>query len=790
MKSTVFVVAVLLTLFVAGNVYAQNTYYLSQVANGGFNGGSFRTTFVLFNNGDSDVVASLDLTNDEGNPLVVTIDGLGTGSQFKIQLPAGSSQFLQTDGLGGLVVGGGKVTAAASIGVSAIFTVYDSVGSYMTEAGVGSSEPLSSFVLPVDVTGLFNTGIALMGVGGGDVSITTTLRSADGQLAGTTTSTLKTHGHSAKFVAGPGQLFPTISNFRGTLLVESTAPIAALVLRQNQTPLSYTSLPVVPTSSTKLTLNLAQVANGSYGGGSFRTSFLVFGVSSGTANVTLSLTKNDGSPFSVTIPDRGTGSTFSFSLAKDAAVFLQTDGAGALAAGAATITSNAPVGASAIFSVFDPQGGFQTEAGVGDSPVSTSMTLPVDITGNYNTGVAFFSPGGAALTFRLLDANGMHVGSSATRNLKVKGHLAEFVTELFAGTNNFRGSLAVSSTSAVAALTLRQNSAPLSYTTLPVASGTASGAGVWVRKGLEGCKVHVLVIDPTAPQTIYAGTEGRGMYKSTNGGDDWSAVNSGLPDYPRDVYALAIDPATPQTVYAGTWSTGVFKSTNGGGNWSAVNTGLPSDYPTVYALAIDPTAPQTIYAGTRGFVGVFKSTNGGGNWSAVNTGPKSEVYALAIDPTAPQTIYAGAHPTGLYKSTDGGGNWWFIPYFLLRLSYAIINVLVIDPTAPQTIYAGLGDTELNPGGVFKSTDGGGGWGTVNTGLANTDTNALAIDPKAPQTIYAGTGGGVYKSTNGGSNWSAVNKGLTNTSVYALAIDPAAPQTVYAGTWGGGVFKLR
>ena len=49
-------------------------------------------------------------------------------------------------------------------------------------------------------------------------------------------------------------------------------------------------------------------------------------------------------------------------------------------------------------------------------------------------------------------------------------------------------------------------------------------------------------------------------------------------------------------------------------------------------------------------------------------------------------------------------------------------------------------------------------------------------------------GGVFKSTNGGGNWSAVNTGLTDTDVRALAIDPATPATLYAGTDGGGVFK--
>ena len=80
-----------------------------------------------------------------------------------------------------------------------------------------------------------------------------------------------------------------------------------------------------------------------------------------------------------------------------------------------------------------------------------------------------------------------------------------------------------------------------------------------------------LAIDPVTPTTLYAGTHDGGVFKSTNGGENWSAVNTGLTN--TDVHTLAIDPATPTTLYAGTFG-GVFKSTNGGGNWSAVNTGL------------------------------------------------------------------------------------------------------------------------------------------------------------------------------------------------------------------------
>ena len=91
--------------------------------------------------------------------------------------------------------------------------------------------------------------------------------------------------------------------------------------------------------------------------------------------------------------------------------------------------------------------------------------------------------------------------------------------------------------------------------------------------------------------------------------------------------------------------------------------------------------------------------------------------------------------------------------------------------------------------LFKSSDSGGSWTAVNTGLTSADIRALAIDPSNPATLYAGTaGGGVFKSSNGGKNWAVANTGLTSTDIRALAIDPSNPATLYAGTAGGGVSR--
>lgn len=107
--------------------------------------------------------------------------------------------------------------------------------------------------------------------------------------------------------------------------------------------------------------------------------------------------------------------------------------------------------------------------------------------------------------------------------------------------------------------------------------------------GPTGGDIRSLAIDPSTPQMIYAGTDGGGIFKTTNGGTHWSVISaSGLTGTFIQVLSLAIDPATTQTVYAGTWnktsaSGSVFKSTNGGSSWSAVKTGLAGP---VFALVI------------------------------------------------------------------------------------------------------------------------------------------------------------------------------------------------------------
>ena len=229
-----------------------------------------------------------------------------------------------------------------------------------------------------------------------------------------------------------------------------------------------------------------------------------------------------------------------------------------------------------------------------------------------------------------------------------------------------------------------------------------------------------------------------------------------------------IDTPSPTTLYAGTYAGGVFKSTNGGASWSAINSGLSGVYDVV-ALAIDPMTPSTLYASIDNLL--YKTTNGGGTWSPVTTGLGGNrglfpyIHSLAINPYLTGTLYAAADD-GVYKSTDSAGSWTNI---LTRLSNARILSVAIDPHTPSILYTGT------DGGVFKSTDGGGTWSPRNNDL--TGNGILAIDPKTPNTLYLATyGSGVFKSTDSADTWTAVNAGIGGIYIFAvfLVIDRHRP----------------
>ncbi len=241
---------------------------------------------------------------------------------------------------------------------------------------------------------------------------------------------------------------------------------------------------------------------------------------------------------------------------------------------------------------------------------------------------------------------------------------------------------------------------------------------------------------------------------------------------------MAINLATPSTLYVGAFGQGVYRSTDHGATWAAINTGVTLPMHIQNSLAVHPLSSTLIFAGDYYGDGLYRSVSSGNSWSLVL--PGAAIRAVAGSPITPGLVLAGDRYMGGYRSLDWGSTWSPITQ-TVGLTGTSVNVITFGPTAPYTAYIGAGQS------VFASGDGGLTWHFQ--GELPSSIYALAIAPLTPTVLFAGTyGNGVYTSTNNGLTWTAANAGqLANAWVTSLALDPLTPTIVYAGTWEGQVY---
>jgi uncharacterized protein (TIGR03437 family) len=267
---------------------------------------------------------------------------------------------------------------------------------------------------------------------------------------------------------------------------------------------------------------------------------------------------------------------------------------------------------------------------------------------------------------------------------------------------------------------------------------------------------------------------------------EFGASGNGSPYTSGRVTSLAVDPRDGNVVYIGASGGGVWKTTDGGQNWQPLTDDQPSL--AIGSLAVAPSQPDIVYAGTGEQnnsgdsyygAGVLKSTDAGATWKQL-PGPfatpssssrlfgGAHIGALAVSPNDSNVVLAGIQQTlaatsGIYRSSDGGATWTAV------LTGAAGSDLVFNPSDPTIVYAALGSAATNArNGVYKSTNGGitwdpaGGSGTTALPATNMGRIALALAPSSPNTVYAGIHNagaagfgsllGLYKSSDGGQSW--------------------------------------
>lgn len=312
-------------------------------------------------------------------------------------------------------------------------------------------------------------------------------------------------------------------------------------------------------------------------------------------------------------------------------------------------------------------------------------------------------------------------------------------------------------------------------------------------------------------KTIYIGTGGGGVWKSTNAGASYKSI---FDKYCQSIGAVTIDQKNPSTVYVGTGESnmrnsvsignGLYKSTDAGSNWKKI--GLDSTE-HISKIIIHPDSQNIVYVAAPGPLwssskhrGLYRSKNGGETWEKLffineNTGCAD----VQMDPMNPNVLFvsmwefrrqpfsfnSGGMSSGLYKSTDGGKTWKEIKSGLPEKPFGRI-AMAIAPSDPKQM---LAIVESKNTGLYISSDGGETWksqsATMNVKARPFYFSTIVVDPKDPKRVYRPAFYFAY-SDDGGYSFTEASTagGWVHSDMHALWINPNNTNVMYVGTDGG------
>jgi photosystem II stability/assembly factor-like uncharacterized protein len=260
---------------------------------------------------------------------------------------------------------------------------------------------------------------------------------------------------------------------------------------------------------------------------------------------------------------------------------------------------------------------------------------------------------------------------------------------------------------------------------------------------------------------VYVGTQFTGMYKTTDEGDNWEA--SPTPDYWVSLGTLA---TFGNTILA-SGDGGILRSVDSGETWTDCNQGLLS-----VGVGNFAQVGTDIFAANS--LAVMVSTDDGQTWSVSNNGMEGQNVSdiIAID----NILYA-VSPTGVYKSVNFGNSWNLISIDLpsdlsLHKIGHIGNVLFV--------------TSANSGTMYKSTDGGVSWTSINLDIYEAPSSFAVHDNMLFVSVFANvSGSGVFMTNDLGETWTDVSEGLDNNQVWDIIVNNG---WAYVCTKGCGVYK--
>lgn len=377
--------------------------------------------------------------------------------------------------------------------------------------------------------------------------------------------------------------------------------------------------------------------------------------------------------------------------------------------------------------------------------------------------------------------------------------------------------------------------------TVPLAGnqnkGTSSGTGAFATKAEPGSlwktddsgktfvvksqvdektsitKADILSIayHPQKPLIIYVGSVDSGIFKTENGGDQWTPI----PFPPKRIYSFILDKNDPDNrMFASgmvnDWGK-IFRTDDGGKTWSDIYT-EPGQKVPITAISQHFRDRNVIFAGTAAGT-VVKSVDSGGTWKNVGNKITGIVSDIAFDSTKSLSTYLLVYGQKLYYSSDGGVQWldWEdekrkeVAALQERASKASakgnaseaerlqkqisslntrnqkdkmpsgIMSIASDPTRSGVIYAGT------KAGMFKSPDFGKYWYEINIieSAKKFPIRSIAVSPKDPKELVFVAGKAFYKSLDEGVTWMTTGLNVDRDAAF-VTYDPYDPRYLFIG----------
>lgn len=381
----------------------------------------------------------------------------------------------------------------------------------------------------------------------------------------------------------------------------------------------------------------------------------------------------------------------------------------------------------------------------------------------------------------------------------------------------------------------------------------------WTQQGPMniGARCNTLAAKPDDENTVLAGFSAGGIFKSTDGAVNWHPVFDDNPEL--SIGDITFDPSNPNVVYAGTGDPnmpsivfngdGIFKSTDAGETWQH----LPNSPSGITSkIVVHPNNPAILWTANMGnpYIrdnqrGIYKTSDGGNTWQQVLfVSNQAGASDLVQSPSNPDILYASfwdrirnntesviyGPNAKVYKSTDGGDTWTQLGGGLPTGVWGRTG-LAISKTNPNKVYALYMDSLSTPGMLYKTTDGGTSWSTVNivqledacsdfgwyfgkittnpsndeelyfhaillwrkpagstswlnAGGGHADSHDLIFT--ASNRRYWSNDGGVYRN-DGQASWTK-SKNLPVTQFYRTNFNPHDPNTYWAGAQDNGIQK--